>query len=417
MNDYHLQHMLQKYMFDNELYPVAKSIALCGKGVIPVIGHKAGVFVMSNGEKADYFGHTHCGNAWACPVCERKLMEVYSREIGMAIDALKEQGQWAFMLTLTIPHTSGMSAEESIEILYDSWKAFTIHGNKTGKTYKNDPFAKFCEEFNCKHRVRVGEFTYGKAGWHPHFHCLFWVDKDKFHKILQWEKVLYDRWLAIVRRCTLKIWNRMHPEKKADNQSRINIMYSKLDKGAKALYISKCDNKPIIQQSSQYLCGWGANRELTGNYQRKASHKGHMTPYQMLCAAYETDDEDVRNRLLKLYCEYMAAVRKKRHARINFSVRSGIKKIIADYEIHTESTQNTQQWRCVYFFDKETWSEICYLNKTVPVKAAILEVAVQLDSTRCIEFLLERFGIHAPPQQHSLAPLVEDIFNCYSTSA
>lgn len=424
-------------------------------------------------------------------------MAKYAAEIACAIDALSQppHNQIAFMITFTVPHTSGMSCEEVTEILHNTWKDFVVHGNKNqnAKYYSNaenkfkhgqkksmkvsdkklqDPFSLFCESFNCKHRVRVGEFTWGEHGWHPHFHCLFWVDKDKFKFVQSWQDTLCRRWLELAKRNTIKYWDKMaklnHATKvvkddsrfsdsalvvddnkngkvgvglgkaaevpeairkgvddaKKKNRIRAEIMFSKLNGVSVPAYISvDKDNKVIVQKSSMYICGWGADRELTGNYQHKATNPNHMTPRQIL----EKATAEPGDKYAELYMQYIYAVRSKRHPRLKFS-NSGIKDIIAQYK-HTQQYIETMKkkattnpklgMRVVCWFTEEQWKQIYWIETTVQdeIRARLLELAKERDK-RLIEEYLMQFGIDISKNpRHRLTGHVNDILNSYTFAA
>lgn len=424
ISDTRLQRHLQNYLRANpKHFAYMKSIAYCGSKTIRQRGALPAVFVLANNEDATFFGHVTCKNAWCCPVCSAKRMAEYASQISCAIDALKaKENQVAFMLTLTIPHTRGMSCVETTEILYDTWKNFTKKGNKVGTNSRwaiKDPFAMFCEEFHSKHRVRVGEYTHGDAGWHPHFHCLIWVDKAKLQQTLEWQDLLRARWTELAKKNTLKQWNKMHPDKKDDNRARLEIMYRKLNPNSKTLYISVDERGKVIEQkSSMYICGWGADKEATGNFRNKATYEGHETPYQILERAVKDKDEAA----MELYLEYAYATRIKKHARINFSIHSGIKKIIEEwrnshaYEAaykkkFTEIQKKAGRWRVVCWFSENQWSSICYLNREHALKEKILKLALKPDGRRRIDLLLREFGLDLIDKPHHLTDLIEEIFN------
>lgn len=479
--DTRLQGKLRKIIAENlpDRLPYSKSIFYCGSKVLHQTGTNPAVFLLSNGEHSRFYGNTSCKNAWACPVCSAKLMAKYAAEIACAIDALAQPkyNQKAFMITFTIPHTRGMSCEETTEILYNTWKDFVIHGNKTvkanNKTGKDkrwtmyDPFALFCETFNCKHRVRVGEFTYGEHGWHPHFHCLFWVDKDKIKYAKSWENTLSRRWLELAKKNTIKYWDKMaklnHATKvvkddsrssdsalvvvgnknekvgvglgkaaevpeaickgvddaKKNNRIRAEIMYSRLNDGSVAAYISVDKNgEVIVQKSSMYICGWGADRELTGNYQNKATAEGHLTPRQIL----EKATTEPGDKFAQLYMDFVKAVRTKRHTRINFSTRSGIKQIIAEYKktnqyietLKKKATTNPKLgMRVVCWFTEQQWRSLYWTETQIQdeIRAKLLELAKERDKRLIEEYLLQ-FGIDIsknPP--HKLEEHINGIMN------
>ena len=412
-----------------------KSQLYCGNSVIHAPGFDSGAFVLSNGQKAKFFGIASCDNSWSCPHCAVKQMSKYAAEIAVALDALKARGQLAFMLTLTIPHLRFMTCEQVTEILYNSWKVFVVRGNKNqhagyyvkkdgqkvlkrSEAKSKDVFAAFCEEFNCKHRVRVGEYTWGKNGWHPHFHCLFWVDADKIEKVSAWQSKISKRWLEIVRRETLKILKRAKVD--ADDIARledyIDILYKKAKDKDKAAYISvDKQGKIIVQKSSMYICGWGADRELTGNFKRKATNEGHLTPFQLL----EKATDDPNDEWMKLYLEYAWATRVKRHARINFSVHSGIKKIIEEWKkthVYQEvckkkaATNPNTGLKVVCWFKEFDWWNICLLNRQIPIKAQILEAALMENPLEAIKNLLMKYNIQPSNRANRDTHIVESLF-------
>ena len=386
IKDYRQQKALRKKLDEGSMSRKLslKSLYYCGRKVnfsFP------GVAVAVNKNDAQFFGTATCKSPWCCPNCTARQMAKYATDIAVAIDALKKQNQFAAMITFTIPHTSDFSCLESTEILYNTWKAFTVHGNKVLASAKNDVFSNFAAAFNHKHRIRVAEYTYGNHGWHPHFHTLFWFPAEKFQDILQWEERLKARWYEIAKRETVKQLMKRYPSKyfskdelkdlKKKTQKRIEIMYSKLDENSHGVFISKKDDKVIRQESSNYICGWGANREITGNYQEKATAEGHFTWQQILKLAVDYDEahpkEKQENKWWTLYFEYALATRKFRHARINFSVHSGLKQIIADYKkteayktfLKKNSTNMVQKngcWKILCWFTPSQWLEICSQN-------------------------------------------------------
>lgn len=416
-----------------------KSLYYCGSKV-PVVNGSAFVALLANNKTAKFVGNSSCKSSWGCPVCTAREMAKYGEKIACALDALKAQGLSAAMITFTIPHTSGFTCEQATEILYNVWKAFTVHGNKIQSTSKNDIFSNFNAEFKAKHRVRVCEYTWGNAGWHPHFHCLFWFPANRINEILDWEERLCERWLELCKRYTVRQLLLGYPETQRRTvreqvEKRIEIMYSKLNSDSKCVYISKAAGKVIIQKSSNYLCGWGGNREVTGNCKNVASHEGHYTWQQILEKAIALDavsaqaveklpGEGIKDKMQdsnfwwNLYFEYMAATRKFRHARINFSVRSGITKIIETWKKTAEYKQIVKKnhitlektfgkWRTVCFFSKNAWSEICYND----LEVEILERANSPNALKLINELLAEHDIELAIQNKELAAVIEEIYN------
>ena len=375
-----------------------KTLLLCGSKVLAA-DHPCAVALVANNKTARFYGNTSCKSPWCCPVCTARQMSKYASKISAALDALKDTHN-AAMITFTIPHTRDFSCEDVTEVLYDTWKAFTVHGNKVLKANPNDIFSNFMAATESKHRVRVTEYTYGQSGWHAHLHCLFWFPKKHWNEILDWEERLEKRWLEIAKRYLTRRLLSRYPETerqtvKAKVETRMNIMFSKLDEGCHGVWISKSEGKPIIQKSSNYLCGWGGDKELTGNVQEKATAEGHYSWQEILDKAVETGDDKWWN----LYFEYAKATKKARHARVNFSVHSGLCKIIAEH-INTEGYKSVLKknatdledkigkWRLVCWFSATTWRGI-YENR---LEADILNFGLNGEITK-IDCLLAQYDL------------------------
>lgn len=459
-----------------------KSLYFCGSKV-PAIHGQAAVALVANKKTARFVGASGCKSSWGCPVCTAKQMAKYGAKIAVALDALKERSIRAAMLTFTVPHTSGMSCAQTTEILYNVWKAFTVHGNKPAGNYKNDIFANFCGSLESQHRVRVAEYTWGKKGWHPHFHCLFWFPAEKLQRIIEWEERLNERWLELCKRYTIRQLLIGYPETqrktvRAKVEARVNIMYSKMDTaGSKGVYISKDKTgKVIVQESSNYITGWGGNLEVTSNYKNKAGAQDHYTWQQILenaiandaaraffassshaerqeiynqenLSKYQTNDnlpneESCKMKLnepkpaggsrkkedaagaaqavdwWELYFEYMTATRTQRHARINFSVHSGLMKIIAEYKktqayktvLKKNATDRLNAfgvWKTVCWFTKSQWSAICKND----LEVQILQLATAENAKKLIDRVLEIYEIPPSLENQAEAAKLEAILN------
>ena len=420
VSDYkQLKEVKKRLALNLEKKLILKSLYYCGSKV-PVIRGQAAVALVANNKQAKFVGVSSCKSSWCCPVCTSRQMAKHGARIACAIEALKKQGLVPAMLTFTVPHTSGFTCEQVTEIAYKTWKAFTVHGNKPAGNYMNDVFANFCGSFNSKHRVRVTEYTFGNAGWHPHFHCLFWFPANRIQEILEWEGRLNERWLELCKRFTIRELLIGYPETQrktvlAKVTTRVNIMYAKMDRcGSNGVYISKDKaGKVIVQKSSQYITGWSADKELTGNVKNKA-RENHYTWQQILELAIQTNDEKWWN----LYFEYALATRKYRHARVNFSVQSGIGKIIENYKKTesyktfskknaTDRLKNLGRWKTVCWFTKLQWKLIC-LND---LEADLLQLALNENALQQIINLLESHKIPIPVQNAAQSVALENVLN------
>lgn len=407
----HIENTIEK---DPLMSGMFNSFLNCGKKFNPN-SKSNDVILITNGKRGKLVGTLHCNSPWYCPHCSAVEMSKHASRIATAIEALKRQGQAAIMVTFTIPHHRGYSCNEVTEILVSTWKDFINRGNKkqtktkyfkgtnrTATYIHRDVFSLFNSTLNCIHRVRVIEYTYGANGWHPHIHCLFWLPKKNAQDALIWEHDLRMRWLQLAEKHTLKIL----AKRKNFSEDAADAIHQYFDKTTPeqdarrdGVHISDNNGKIIIQQSSQYICGWGADRELTGNYKNKASKAGHMSPHQILTAAYEATESTEREKWLNIYLEYMITTRTKHLRRVQFSRRTGIIKIIEAFRKTEEYVQTfkkkfTEQdkWQVVCWFNSKQWSEIL-LSSNKYLIAEIIERAHLPDAREQITELLLKYDI------------------------
>ena len=452
VSDTRLQAMLKRHIstLSPETRTKLKGQLYCGSQVVHQSGALPAVFVVSNGEKSKLFGLRHCHSPWACPKCSAVVMAQKGRDIACAIDALlKWHNEAAFMVTFTLPHTKGMSAEETLAILEKTWHMFKKAGNTRGtkqyytlrtdknsndrrargtkgetRTYikGNDPFGDFRETFKVKHFVRVYEFTWGENSWHPHIHVIFWTPRQNLQKVGEYEDRLNERWWTCAKRAATQIFDKNHPDDKESNRQRVNKLYADWKKSHKSVTFShdRATGQIRQQKSSNYISGWSGDFEVAGG-SIKTANNGHYSPHQLLTAAFETDDAKKRKKFLDLFVEYALAT--KGHRRVNFSARSGIIPIIRKWkttESYTELLKKkfmdkaTAQWKVVCWFSEQQWWSICWIESTTDqnIKPKILEFARLPDAKQLIENYIREFDIDISDNgTHHLEELVGRLYN------
>lgn len=462
ISDNRLLTYLQRYISSHEKYnqnPKLDALKYCGAFAIPVTSQNAGSLTMLNGapksqvtvfanEKHSRFtGNVYCHSVWSCPRCAARVMAQRGQDIACAIEALKAQDEYAFMITFTLPHLAYMSTKDSLTILRKTWRMFsrnmravkhktytlkTSVGTKN-KSYKKrygsggtsgtknqfdkravgqagevreyvvklDVWANFCDTFEIKHHVRCFEFTWGaKNGWHPHIHMLCWTKKSHFAQILSWENELCDRWWHCAKHCAEQYFNsKLSKDKIAQIMQDVYADEKQNPCGHKSLYISRNEagNAPRIQESSLYIAGWTADKELTnGSQKRKEAADGHFTPYQLVEKAYlNPDNEDY---YLTKFFDYALTVFGVR--RIAWSIHSGIKKIVREYKaseqfeslLKKKSMDKGEDEKLlpVFSFTPDEWSRLYTLEMSTnkELKAEILKLARAPDPTiRIREYL------------------------------
>lgn len=393
-----------------------KSLRMCGRNIIKSDAGQTGVFLLSNKTSSRLFGITMCKNPFACPCCSAHRMAIYSAQIGLALEEMESRGYIGFMVTFSIPHLRYMSCREVTDILYNTYsyyrrtmkqKNYEKRVDGTLKNKKGTVAHQFFLDCQIEHSITVCEYTHGKNGWHPHFHALYWTKKENADKILTWEKQLNEFWLQQAKRLTKKYWLEHRTQNEDLINNTLDSLYEKCEKDA-GLYISKTNGKLAISKSSDYLCGWGADREVTGNYRKKASANDHRTPYQILEDAYNGDEKSA-----DLYIEFCLAVtRKPVHHRVIWS-RTGIKSIVVQAEQVKKAREylkknEDENWSVVAWFTCDQWHELCGRHDA-PHISNILYLA----RTRYLLYdYLDGCGIeYELPETHYLTQCVENIFN------
>lgn len=421
-----------------------KTLATCNKIMIKTpYGQTPDVQIMKadEGKAAKFWGLGHCGNTFYCPVCEAHKMANHSLKIAAAIDGLKEkQNKVAFMLTLTVIHHKRIQCYDLITILFDAWKRFKGNlGVKNGKSKHTHTMLKFCREFNCVDSVRAFEITYSTTkGWNPHFHCLFWVDKNRLQEVAQWEEIMRKTWRTVLANAWAKyfseqpkhaethgkkesaeywlgVFNRLH--KFAAKKAAVGLA-SQRNVDSSGLWISKTKSGKIRQAvSSAYISGWGTDKELTGKPRKEASGINSKTTYQLLQAAANGDTESKEK-----YIEFLQAIKKKSHRRVMYSKHlvKFIREWTSSHEYQTELLKKTQKdqtsWYSLIAICQRDWKKILELEheKSLHLRSDILFLAANYNAEKAVQLIynhLVYFGVDIMKNPSMWAKLAENLFN------
>lgn len=167
------------------LQPVAR-VADCGKGCAQQVtlirdaaggGHLAGV--------------ARCASVHSCPDCAAIIRQTRAVELAAAIERwIAEEGR-VYFVTLTAAH-HGESLGSTLDALGKSWR--TLMSGRSRQ--RLDAALGVCldgDEQPWAGVVRAVDITHGQFGWHPHFHCVFfvgrWVTPDMV------DRYVVDQWL------------------------------------------------------------------------------------------------------------------------------------------------------------------------------------------------------------------------------
>ena len=421
--NYHLQSWLKREIakLPLEQQLTLKSLKMCARNVLPsniTPSGQSGVFLLSNGVEAKFFGHITCKNTWCCPICTARVMEKRRQRIAAALDALGSK-YFAFSVTFTIPHLRFQSCHEVTDLLYETWKRFNNMKSLKGKRAKTqfvEPVQAFFK--NIKYYVRVAEYTWGKNGWHPHFHMIFWTDFKSAETIAQLQSALQKTWNNEFANTAKCYWTRNNLDRDI-NKFIDCINHAALHGTSESVNFSTNPDGSLFRvKSSDYISGWGGDSEATGNVQKKASHAGHYTPWQILELA-EHDES-----FAKLYIEFCLEVCKYVHQRTAYS--KGLNKIIdlhiqtVGYEsvIKKNASTKSLQWRVVCWFTREQWSLLCSKHDALSNILYLAKSATYNSENEMtlFDYIISEIGEVYLPDQNHLSNLVEQMFNQYSAA-
>lgn len=119
-------------------------------------------------QSLSYHGLMVCKDIWGCPTCARKITERRKNGLSLLLNAhVEKYGTGSIVSCLfTFPHGLGDDLDDILTRMHKAWRFMTMgHG-----------FRYLL--ISSVGVVRALESTYGKAGFHPHFHVLYFFDHD-----------------------------------------------------------------------------------------------------------------------------------------------------------------------------------------------------------------------------------------------
>ena len=263
--------------------------------------------------KAFFHGLQVCSMPWTCPVCATKISERRRQEASKGMQQADLLGLKARLVTLTAPHGLG---DDLLQISNMQTKAWTsLWQGRRGVELRNS--------LGLFGHIRALEVTYGKNGFHPHFHVLMFYHPDQTNDDA-WAKLPF-AWQKAAVRAGLPL-----PSIERGCQ---------VDDGSKAAkYVAKGV--------------WGLESEVTKGHIKKGK-RDSLTPFDLL-RRYANGDKQAG----ALWRVYVDAFQGKRQ--LFWSV--GLKKLLAIAELSDEEITNKpeeepalllatitdDQWRVIY---------------------------------------------------------------------
>lgn len=219
-----------------------------------------GVSYRQDVARASLSGLQHCGSPHVCPVCAAAISHQRVGEIDAGIRVHQAAGGAVLFSTFTLQHTADESLVVVGERLRGAWSDIK-EGNR---------WSLFKQRYGVIGQITSTEYTFGKLGWHPHLHVLFFVRSAANRgELAAW---LSSRWASVVAR-----------------------------HGGYAHHLIGCSTRWGDAALAEYVTkqGWSLGDEVARANRKQSRSAGGMTPAMLLAAGAAGDE-----RAAELFVEY-----------------------------------------------------------------------------------------------------------------
>lgn len=210
-------------------------------------------------EKAHFSNVQRCGSVWVCPVCSAQISEGRRQELNNGMNNWTAQGGAVYLVTFTNPHHVGDNLQELLDgqkiALQKFWRQRKVRETMKALGYVG--------------RIVATEVTYGKNGWHPHYHVLMFFEHHIDTKPLR--NFIGIEWQIAC--------------------SKAGLKKPSLEHG--------CDVRDG-SFAQEYVSKWGLEDEMTKGHVKKG-RTGSMTPWDLLRASMGGDEQ--AGRLFKAFAK------------------------------------------------------------------------------------------------------------------
>lgn len=291
-----------------------------------------------------------CSSVWRCPVCTAKISERRRVELLGLMDAHKAAGGRLYLCTFTIPHHETDALADLQGMLKKAENSF-----KSGKGWQT-----IQTKFGVLGTARAVEITYGKNGWHPHSHHIFFTSGDV--DIAELKQALFTKW---TNSCVASGLGAPSFEHGVDVRDGTHA----------ASYAAKFGLEEIKQ--------WGLENELT-KWHSKKGRSTSLTPFDFLRIYTQSDDLRMRGQARAKFKEYAEALHGKRQLFISPKLKELYQ---VEEKSDDEAAQETDPDAVeLARLTLDGWRAVRTLN----LRGELLEVAGFNDPQRLHSFLLSR---------------------------
>lgn len=335
------------------------------------------------------------------PVEAPKILYKYRLRIDRILDWAYKNSLLPVMMTLTVFHR-WHDLEPLCRVLQYSWTDLfsgVSQGRRRAEHIDLQGFIRRMEE-----TINDGDANSHNAGWHPHFHVILLIPRDKLEVLSDYEEELKIAWVALMRQNFRKVFGEEIPDAYLPSLMEHGLVISRYSRGELAGQIRRVHDSKYLAKIMGYDPSeiYGGDKEMSS-----CNLKSSKTPFSLLLEDTATNTD--------LWCEY--AIATKGIPSVSFSY--GLQKKVDDYfnthkndPVNLYGGTNVTKDNVIAYIDNETY-KFLYQNfliedtlKIIPQGYAALEEWFQ--TLRETYGELPGLGIWKPPDEIDDDELVTD---------
>lgn len=250
------------------------------------------------------------------PVDAPKELYKHRLRIDLILDWAYKAGLVPVMMTLTVYHR-WHALEPLCKVLQDSWAQLFVNGRQGEQRKEYIDLQGYVRRMEETINDNDAEFNIGNNGWHPHYHVILLIPKNKVATLSKYESELKEIWAKLVCKNFRKVFGEEIPTAYLPALKKHGLVISRYSSGRKKGRI-----RPV--QDSKYLAKimgydpaevYGGDKEMTA-YNLKNS----KIPFDLLMGTIMANKCD-------LWCEYAIATK----GIPSFKYSKGLEKRVHEY--------------------------------------------------------------------------------------
>ena len=250
------------------------------------------------------------------PVDAPKELYKHRLRIDRIIDWAYKTNLVPVMMTLTVYHR-WHNLEPLCRVLQKSWENLFSNCSQGLRRREHIDLRGFVRRMEETLNDNDAEFNSGNAGWHPHYHVILLIPKNKISTLSAYEKELRAAWAKLVRKNFLKEFGEEIPASYLPSLMEHGLVISRYSHGKDKGKIRKVKDSRYLAKIMGYdpTEVYGGDKEMTA-YNLKNS----KVPFDLLRG-------DVTANKVDLWCEYAIATK----GIPSFSYSYRLEKQVTDY--------------------------------------------------------------------------------------